>query len=292
MKTVVTTLALLTILAMTVGIAYATVGARPLAMGGAFIGLADDANATYWNPAGLAQMSAGTIKGTWSYTADNGEQFGTHNFASLVTSYGSSKLVKKIAFGASYLDTDISLPLGLSPVKDEQHTYWGSLAVDAGPLGLIGVNVKKTHEAVEGTSADSDWSIDAGYLLKVSPKLSVGVLAQDVNEPDIRVGGLGTLTKFQNWKAGLAYRPTSDMVITVDGNDLADNGGQQFAMVGVEKVLRNCTVRAGYFGLGSDFEKGATLGFGITKELYDIDAAFLMGDFDNTVMVSADFKMM
>src|SRR5262249_46696775 len=32
------------------------VGARALAMGGAFVGLADDWTATYWNPAGLAQL--------------------------------------------------------------------------------------------------------------------------------------------------------------------------------------------------------------------------------------------
>ena len=31
-------------------------GARPLAMGGAFVGAADDATAAYWNPAGLANI--------------------------------------------------------------------------------------------------------------------------------------------------------------------------------------------------------------------------------------------
>ena len=34
------------------------VGARALGMGGAFVGLADDASAGYWNPAGLAFMSS------------------------------------------------------------------------------------------------------------------------------------------------------------------------------------------------------------------------------------------
>jgi long-chain fatty acid transport protein len=31
-------------------------GTRAISMGGAFIGKADDATATYWNPAGLAQL--------------------------------------------------------------------------------------------------------------------------------------------------------------------------------------------------------------------------------------------
>src|SRR4029077_6842859 len=32
-------------------------GARSLAMGAAFVGVADDASATYWNPAGLSQIT-------------------------------------------------------------------------------------------------------------------------------------------------------------------------------------------------------------------------------------------
>jgi hypothetical protein len=34
------------------------VGARALAMGGAFVAVADDATAAYWNPAGLAQLGS------------------------------------------------------------------------------------------------------------------------------------------------------------------------------------------------------------------------------------------
>src|SRR5690349_11819736 len=32
-------------------------GARSLAMGAAFVGVSDDASATYWNPAGLSQVT-------------------------------------------------------------------------------------------------------------------------------------------------------------------------------------------------------------------------------------------
>ena len=37
--------------------AFATVGTRAAGMGGAFVGVADDASAIYWNPAGLAAGS-------------------------------------------------------------------------------------------------------------------------------------------------------------------------------------------------------------------------------------------
>ena len=41
--------------------AFACVGARALALGGAFTGVADDTQATYWNPAGLAKADSGIV---------------------------------------------------------------------------------------------------------------------------------------------------------------------------------------------------------------------------------------
>ena len=46
---------------------YATPGARPKAMGSAFVALADDANAAYWNPAGLTRTNRLTLMATSSW---------------------------------------------------------------------------------------------------------------------------------------------------------------------------------------------------------------------------------
>jgi hypothetical protein len=40
-------------------ISFACWGTRPLAMGGAFVAVADDVNAVYWNPAGLGKITGG-----------------------------------------------------------------------------------------------------------------------------------------------------------------------------------------------------------------------------------------
>jgi len=61
------------ILALTVESAFALFGTRPMGMGGAFTAVADDANAAYWNPAGLAlnpevSLTASTMtnnRNTW-----------------------------------------------------------------------------------------------------------------------------------------------------------------------------------------------------------------------------------
>ena len=62
------------------------VGARALGMGSAFVGLADDGTASYWNPAGLATL------GERQVTAMHAEQFGSivqYDFLSYVMPVGS-----------------------------------------------------------------------------------------------------------------------------------------------------------------------------------------------------------
>ncbi|MDD3642671.1 MAG: UPF0164 family protein, partial [Candidatus Krumholzibacteria bacterium] len=52
-------------------------GARAMGMGGTFIAVADDATATYWNPAGIADMSAfQTDPEAWELSLMHSERFG------------------------------------------------------------------------------------------------------------------------------------------------------------------------------------------------------------------------
>lgn len=67
-------------------------GARPLAMGGAFVGLADDGNALYYNPAGLAWLQGLSILSSYE------TRLGT-------ASYGQvSASMPHLAFGVHYFD--------------------------------------------------------------------------------------------------------------------------------------------------------------------------------------------
>jgi hypothetical protein len=55
-------------------------GARPMAMGGAFVGLADDEHSVYWNPAGLAD----TKNYITSFSHADQMEFVTYRFMALV----------------------------------------------------------------------------------------------------------------------------------------------------------------------------------------------------------------
>ena len=58
---------------------FAAVGSRAAGMGGAFVGVADDATAIYWNPAGLAAGSyfSLALDRTGGEAVPDGSQFGT-----------------------------------------------------------------------------------------------------------------------------------------------------------------------------------------------------------------------
>jgi long-chain fatty acid transport protein len=62
------------------GVNMEGLGIRAMSMGSAFIGLADDASAVFWNPAGLSQLKgAGYTFGVYSMTADVDAKNGVSN---------------------------------------------------------------------------------------------------------------------------------------------------------------------------------------------------------------------
>jgi len=285
---------LIILLAITVCCARATfgcVGARPLAMGGAFIGLADDANATYWNPAGLIQMPAGAGQVTWMHTSSNRDEINYQDFGAMGMRFDGNGLAPNFAFGASYVDQKTLMSLGNNNVIDDEKWYWASFAYDTSKYGVLGLNIKQIDDKAVGYHLDTDFSFDLSYLYKVSDKISLGALVQDVNEPKTTSAGFSPITHIRNWRGGIAYHPASNLVLTLDGYDLTNDAGDQSARVGGEYIYNNYAIRAGYLGIGAHSSNGFTFGLGVKKGSTAIDAVMLMGDFDNTIMLSANFTM-
>ena len=82
------------------------IGARAQAMGNAFIGIADDYSATYWNPAGLAKMQKSELTGDFNYLRFN-------NSASYMGTTSVDNLKESPAFSPSFPfrhATDLSSP--------------------------------------------------------------------------------------------------------------------------------------------------------------------------------------
>lgn len=84
------------------------VGARALAMGGAFVAIANNATAMHWNPAGLAQVNDTRLTGM---TTDlSGSGWITHNVLAATTMFSNIGIgLGWDSVNISYVDSDCRL---------------------------------------------------------------------------------------------------------------------------------------------------------------------------------------
>lgn len=178
-----------------------------IAMGEAYVAVADDANAIYWNPAGLNQMQGSHL------TAEYDVYISTERYNFFA---GATKLGSDAAIGASAK----LLSTGSENVTDINGALTGAtfsenyMDIDiAGAYRLsyyfdIGLTAKYINETLAGTSA-STFAFDFGLLYKTPiPHLKAGLDIQNVG-PGIKfVQETDPLPL--NVKLGLAYKMFDD----------------------------------------------------------------------------------
>jgi hypothetical protein len=271
------------------------VGARPLAMGGTFVALADDVQATYWNPAGLAQLSPGAVQGTFMHTTTNRDIINYQEYAALAGRLTKplSRGIGPVALGLSYIQSrELLRDTAGVLLRDDQRRFWLSAAVQVGHAGMVGANVRTVSDSLErGYSVTTDLAFDVGYLYRVDDRLSVGLLVQNANRPSMKYNGAAFASYARNWRPGIAYRPRKNAVIVLDGYDSGDEARLRSFRAGAELTLGRFALRGGYYGFGgSNVPRSATFGVGVNAARADFDFALMTGDLDNTVILSAGFK--
>jgi len=143
-------------------------GARPVAMGGAFVAVADDANTTYWNPAGLAQIEEREI------TAMHNEWLEgiRYEFLGYVQPIKSERRSQGFGISAMALYTT-GLEERTTETIEPEGTFGaydiavaGAYACEVGKGVSIGANVKLIQQTLEDETA---WSgaIDLGLLYRL-----------------------------------------------------------------------------------------------------------------------------
>ena len=174
------------------------IGARALAMGGSFVGVADDSSAGFWNPAGVAYMSGYNLGGM----SVVGGQFGIPD----IEYYDLSLLAKPIQTGSGS-----SLGIGITWINhvvsgipytgddggtfsDTQSLFLVSLAwpFDLGDWSLaVGANLKYYRHTLL-TGVGSGLGADLGVLLNGSVgtvPISFGFVSMDTLETTINWRG-------------------------------------------------------------------------------------------------------
>jgi len=282
--------------------AAACVGARQLAMGGAFIAIADDASAVYWNPAGLVQLK--NIEFTYTRTMNNRDKINYDDFFSFAwcnENQGTAVAWSYIGSGFKYLIdyTEDGSPITFEP-KNQRYVI--SVAKKLWEGFSIGANIRSSRHTYTLSApgywpyseSDSNIELDLSVLCKFGDLLTAGVLVQNVNKPKYTIMD-ESWTMVRNVRPGIALRITDSLRISADYYDLLKEAQlDDRLMLGTEMTLGNFAFRAGtYMG-----NKTAGVGYAIDdlqiggrKARLKIDCALLMDDLRDTFMLGATMTL-
>lgn len=180
---------------------FGGVGVRAEGMGGAFVAVADDASAVYWNPAGIAtgatfdlQVSKGR-EGLFVGAALpvlGASYYRTRELAGLPTVSGSPDRQN----GGS----------GEVQVRTLATTNFGVTVVQTVVPGLvIGTTARVVRGGIEGFESGTTVDLDAGAMVSAWDA-RFGLTARNIREPEFETSG-GTVRMTRQFRVGAALVP-------------------------------------------------------------------------------------
>jgi len=265
------------------------IGARALAMGGAFVAVADDATAMLWNPAGLAQLNDTRIGGMST------DLFGmgiTHQFVGAVTTFANFGIGlgwERASVAGQVVDED---GIAGDMFTWNEQAILGTLATNIMDIGLAGANVKY-YMADDGLGDTADgFGFDLGLLVNLGDMFAVGVTATDLGGTTVNwVDGSQDVVSGL-YKAGMAMKLVDGMLVLAadmdfDGTDLGD------AHVGMEfNIIKELALRGGVVLTNGFQDYYFAVGAGINVAGLYVDAAYMLEEtIGNTLILSAEFSL-
>ncbi|MDX2129974.1 MAG: helix-hairpin-helix domain-containing protein [Chloroherpetonaceae bacterium] len=234
-------------------------GGRAIGVGGAFTGLSNSSEAIFYNPAGLASVPF--RQASFFYAAP----------------YGISELNH---FSFSYLDPEILSDygsLGLAASRYGFDLYNETMASISYANNFfkrffVGVTLSYNRITALNYGSAGAFGIDLGILTFITPELSLGFSAFNLNAPSY---GIVEEPAAQTYTLGVAYRITNELRFLVDFEK--DVKFPLLIKSGVEYFpIPFFAIRSGFnFTAANATPSQLTAGFGFRYSLFDIDYAAL-----------------
>ncbi|MCI0692363.1 hypothetical protein L0337_10225 [candidate division KSB1 bacterium] len=211
-------------------------GTRPISMGEAFVAVADDGNAIYWNPAGLARMER--IQLNFAYADLYGLDLPSTYAGFLSRVYFIPPLTDYLAFGVDWLrihtlepdpynegrnelefsQDQINFSLAFRPPKSLPLLYNLSVGANLKYLNINGSSDLGLENGEFNGNTD-DWGWDAGALYDlgalphVPHGLNLGLMIHNVGDKLRKENNETAMSNpilLENIRWGVSYRPFSD----------------------------------------------------------------------------------
>jgi len=203
------------------------VGARPLGMGGAFVGLADDAHAIYWNPAGLPRLQRQEFTGMYAPS---------RFISNLKLAYGGATIPlgdrQAVGLDMFYETVDDD---GLSFTRYDLRASYGASVFSWLSLGINGKYVVPLSVKQEGTQAGEakGFGFDLGTLLDLGPLvprlegLRLGFIARDVGGTSAKHDTeISEKIQRATYAVGASYKVTDQLTLAADLDDRVHLGAE------------------------------------------------------------------
>lgn len=255
-------------------------GARSLGMGKAFVSISDDASATYWNPAGLAQIDRKEITALhailWADTIYDFISY-VHPVAGVGTVGASITRLHSGKFDGRDINNEPT-----HEFSDSQTALGASYGKQIVDVLALGASVKYvTHNLDDHKNGNFTFDIGAMYKSPLVEHLQVGLNLR--NLMGLRTGAETEDKLPLTLRFGFNYKLLRDRLALVV--DLEKSKAPLSYHFGTEYwAFQYLAVR-----LGMDPEE-FTLGFGIRYRDYGLDYAFATHDLGGSHRLSASWK--
>lgn len=244
--------------------------ARSLALGDAFVGLADDVSTAYWNPAGLEQLRTAEVTGLHAELLD-GADYEFFAIGAPTRSMGTFALSGTLMRLGGFERTSLFADLDEEFSQSESAFALSYARLISGVS--VGVSVKAVHQSIAGLSG-SGLGSDVGIYYRPSYRFGFGAAIQNVIAPRVRLD-----QEEDEWaravRGGAALYMLGGRVVTMADVGVVDGGGTRLSG-GMEVWPQEAfALRGGYNGDLEQFTAGA----GVRRGNLQFDYAYNSNDF-------------
>ena len=249
-------------------------GVRGVGMGGAFVAVADNAAASYWNPAGLIGVKGRDLLASYnSMSLDRSQS----SLAFALNARG------ELAFGLGWQHAGVDNIVGRTAsgiptgdIEDSENAYFVGIARAVTPRLTLGVTMKRIDHQLKrpglASSSGKGFGVDLGARFLLTRRLSLGAVVRNLGASlDWKVVRSSQQTSATEDKLplelglGMAYEPLADVLDLIFAADVYKNDVEQYVNIGAEWTINALlTVRGGLNRVpGADRSIGSTA-FGLT----------------------------